>query len=264
MDALGGKPLGRAQCLAYLRTIGDDRQVVTAVDHLRFADWHHIVAGGHIALQRTIKRFGLKIDHRVVVADGGQHQPFGVGGGGRRNHFQAGAMDKPGFGVLAVEGAGTNPAIARCANYPRYRSLPAVVVGRRILDNAVKGGADKIGELHLNHWPQAHQRHAGGCAHKGCLTHGHVEDSSGPELFFQPFGYFKGTTKAAPNIFAHHQHIRIARHRFAQGFADRRNVGELAAAIIDLFGRYKAKVAADGRLVCQLFMALGCALAHGA
>ena len=169
-------------------------------------------------------------------------------------------MYKPGFGVLAVKWAGANSAIGRGTDHPWHGPAPAVVRGGGELDDRVKGRGDKVGELHLDHGPQPHERHTGGGADKTQFGQGRVEHAARTKLGLKVLGDLEGAAKTAGNIFAHHQHVGVAPHFLAQPFADGGDVGERA---VD--GPGAALLAAA--LICagKAEVAAGCACCgHGA
>jgi hypothetical protein len=77
------------------------------------------------------------------------------------------------------------------------------MIGGGVLHNAVEGCRNKVCELHLNHGPQTHQRHAVGDAHKSQLRHRHIEDTAFAKLLGEAFGDLERTAKAASNILPH-------------------------------------------------------------
>ena len=124
------------------------------------ADRHDILARRHVALERPVERLALEVDHRVVVADRGDQQTLGVGRRAGRDHLEAGRVDEPGFGVLAVERAGAHAAVAGRTDHRGHGAAPAVVGRGGELHDAVEGRGDEVGKLHLDHRAQPHQRHA--------------------------------------------------------------------------------------------------------
>src|SRR5581483_2254543 len=72
--------LDRLQRLVEHRAPGDHRHPRPLADDLRFSDRHRVVAFGHLAARGAIDALRLHEDHRIVLADGGEEQPFRVDG----------------------------------------------------------------------------------------------------------------------------------------------------------------------------------------
>src|SRR5271168_1984397 len=62
--------------------IRDDGQVLSLAAHDSFAQRHGVIALWKLFLDAAVKKFVLEEQHRVVVANGGFKQPFGVVGRG--------------------------------------------------------------------------------------------------------------------------------------------------------------------------------------
>ena len=97
------------------------------------------------------------------------------------------------------------------------------------LHDAVEGRADEIGELHLDHRPQAHQRHAGGHAREAQLGDRRVDHPPRAKLLLEALGDLERAAEIAGDILTQQQHLRVTPHLLAQGLADGRDVGQDAA-----------------------------------
>ena len=126
----------------------------------------------------------LDVQHRVVVADGGDQAALGVVRRGRRDHLQAGHVHEEAVQPLRVLRP-LAPALAdHRAHHQRHVHLAAVHVA------ALGGDVDEL--VHRQHQevhadvdvdrPQPGQRHADGRAGHGVLGQRRAEDALGAVL----------------------------------------------------------------------------------
>ena len=143
--------------------------------HSGLADRHGVVVFRHIFFDAAIKKLVLEEEDRVVVADGGLDQPFGITGRGRRDNFHSRRVDKMHLGILRVERPAVHAAAAGSAQDERSRRAPAIMrLGHHVHD-LIKSAADEVHELEFRHGTHAGKRRAKRRAHNGRLGDGRID-----------------------------------------------------------------------------------------
>ena len=122
-------------------------------------------------------------------------------------------------------------AAARRANHPRHRFIPTIMIRRRVLHNRIKARRNKIRELHFDDGTQTHKRHPRRRADHTQFCHRRINHALFTKFLKQTFRHLKRAAKHA-NIFAHHQHARIAPHLVLQRIADCFEVRQFARVVI--------------------------------
>src|SRR5579862_4205418 len=111
----------------HYRGISNDAQVAAFAGNIRFADWHNVVFRWDFAFDAAVKIFMFEEDARIVVADGGFDQAFGVVGRGRANDFKTWVVDEPHLRILRMEGTAVDVSAARAAQDERRGRSPEIV-----------------------------------------------------------------------------------------------------------------------------------------
>ena len=147
--------------------------VYSSVGHRAFEFVHHLV---------------FEEDHRVVVADGALHQPFGVVGRGRHDDFQAGDVAQPGVQALGMLRRRAAPRAHRRAQDHRHFELAAghVVNLGRLIDHLVHGQRDEIAEHDVHHRAHAGHRRADASPAMPGFGDRRIDDALGAKFLHQP------------------------------------------------------------------------------
>src|SRR5438270_1679732 len=103
----------------------------------------------------AVEKLVLKEHYRVVSADGGLEQPFGIGGAVRADHDQPGHMRIPGSVVLAVLGGDARSGAVGPAEHDWASHLSArhVVRLRRRIDDVIDRLHREVEGHELDDWP---------------------------------------------------------------------------------------------------------------
>jgi hypothetical protein len=174
----------------------------------------------HIA--QIVEHAVLEEDHRVVVADGGDHQSLGVGRRRRHHHLQPRNMRDPGMERLRMLGAQIGTDADGGAQDQRHTALPAreVMDLGGLIDELVHHERDEIAEHHLEHRPLA--RHGGADRHAERARFGdrRVDHALGAEFGEQAFGLLEHAAGRG-HVLAEEGDGGIAAHLAEQGFEHR-------------------------------------------
>src|SRR5580704_15026464 len=216
------------------RRISNDAEVATFADDVRFADGDDVILRGDFTLDAPIKIFVLEENARVVVADGGFDQAFGIVGRGRADYFQAGIVDEPHLGILRVEGAAVDVSAAGAAQNERSGRAPEVMRLRDHVADLVEGAADEVHELEFGDGAHAGEGRSESRSHDGRLGDGRVDDALGAKAVDETVSDFKSPAVNA-DVFAQAEDGGVAIHFFPDSLADGFEVGELHRVMFSNF-----------------------------
>src|SRR6202050_3514346 len=204
--------------------ISNDAQVAAFADDVRFADGDYVIFCRNFALDAAVEVFVFEEDARIIVADGGFDQPFGVVGRGRADDFEAGIVDEPHFGILRMEGAAVDVSAAGAAQDQRRGRAPEIMRLRDHVADLVEGAADEIHELEFGDGAHPGERRSEGRAYDGGLGDGGVDDALGAEAIDESVGDFE-TSAVDADVFGAAGDGGLTVHFFPDSLADGFEVG---------------------------------------
>ena len=230
VNDLAGKAVLFLQLLSSFQAVvhhggeADHGQVPALAPDGSLADGHGVVVQRHVLFDSPVEVLVLEEQHRVVVAHRRLDEALGVVGRAGADHLETRRVDEIHLRVLRVEGPAMDAAAHRAANHQRDRRAPAVVALGGEVGDLVEGAGDEVHELQLANRAQAEVAHADGRADDGALSNRCFDDALAAELCQKTFGDFE---RAAVNadVFADHQHGRVAFHLLAQALRDRLQIG---------------------------------------
>ena len=205
-----------------------ERHRVVAVRH--FAR-RMLRPGLHRAIVAAVERavidaLGLEEDHRIVVFDGADQQALGVVRRRRDHRLQAGDVREQRFRALAVRLAAEDAAAIGRAHRDRRGEIAgrAIAQARGFADELVVGRIHVVGELDLDHGPQAVRGHADGGGDDAALADRRVEAALGAVLLLQAVGDAEDAAEIA-DVLAEGEHVGIARHHDVERGVERLDHG---------------------------------------
>src|SRR5579863_252273 len=104
----------------------------------------------------------LQVEYRVVVANGGFQQSFGVIGGRWHDNLDAGNVEEPRFRAEGMERAAAHSTAGWPANDHRHRYAAAPVKLAHHIDDLVEAAGDEVDKLHFGDGAHPHDGRAHG------------------------------------------------------------------------------------------------------
>jgi len=205
--------------------IGDDAQVAAGAGDAGLAQRNDVVIGGNFFFDAPVKIFVLEEDDRIVVANGGLDEAFGIVGGGGADDFQARSVHEVHFGILRMKRAAMHVAAAGTADHERSGRAPSVVGFGDHVGDLVEGTADEVHELEFGDGAQAGESCAEGCTDDRGFGDGGIDDPLGAEAVDEAVGDLEGAAVDA-DVLADTKDGGVALHFFPDSLADGFEIGE--------------------------------------
>ena len=221
LDALAGEDVGGLKRLVHLLTGGDDRDVTTRPGDPGHAKRHIVLAYRHLALAGE-QRLGLEHDHRVAGAQGGLHQPLGVGRRGRHADDEPGHMGEDGM----IHAAMVRPRTAECTGADAHHhggihlAVAHVAELGRLQEDLPRRFEGEIGEHQVRHGAGAGRRGADRGGREALLGNRRVDHAVGAEFGPQALGVGEAAAAFA-GAFAEIEDGGVGAHFFGDAVAHR-------------------------------------------
>src|SRR5579872_4179123 len=204
--------------------VGDDAQVTTWPRHARLAQRHDVILRRQVLLDAPVKHFVLEENDRVVVANGGFDQPFGIVSRARADHLETGGVHEVHFRVLRMERAAVNAPAAGPPDHDRSGRAPAVVRLGQHVGDLVEGATDEIHELELGHGTQPGERGPEGGAHDGGLSDGSINYALRAKTLDEAVGDLESAAVDA-DVLAQAEDTGVPLHLLPDALADSFEIG---------------------------------------
>ncbi len=212
------------------------------------------VAFGHLA-GRCVEHLVLEEHDQIVVADGAEQEPLGVGGGRGHDALDAGHVGEDRVVAAGVLAGGADPGADHGADHQRALGLAAEHVAQlgALVEDLVHAAAEEVDEHQLGDWAQAGGRGADGGADEAGLGDRGVQHPIAPELLDEPFGDAHhpapGVVVAevidrgpAGDVLAEEDDRRVFAHGDAQRLVDGLLIRHLAGSGCDDHGTSSSRV----------------------
>ena len=128
------------------------------------------------------------------------------------------------FHALTMERTAAGSSARGQTNGNGTRNLGAPIKGRGVVNDLIKAGRGKIGELHFDDGPHAFDGSTDGSTDDGVFADGRIHDASG-KFSGQIFCGLESSAEGA-DILAVNKYARIIFQGFGLGFADGFEVGD--------------------------------------
>src|SRR5438094_2675389 len=226
IDPLLAQDFSRFKGDVHHRSISNDAEITPFPREPRFPERHNIIVSGNFFFDPAIEILMFEKNNRVVVANGGFNQPFGIVCACRTDCFQARRVDEPHLRILRMERAAVNITTARAANNQRSRRSPTIMSLRDHVDNLVEGTANEIHKLKLGDRTHAGERRPEGCTHDRGLSNWGIYDALRAKAIDETVSDFEGPT-VDTNVLANAEHSGILLHFLPNSLADGLKISEL-------------------------------------
>ena len=177
---------------------GDDRHVVAFALDVGHAERDALVALGHLALG-PVEHLVLEEHHQVVVADGAQQEPLGVGRRRRHDALDARHVGEDRVVAAGMLAGGADAGADLGADDDRALGLAAEHVAEfgALVEDLVHAAAEEVDEHQLGDRPQAGRGRADRRADEARLGDRRVEHAVAAELLDETLG---DAHRAAPGV----------------------------------------------------------------
>ena len=155
--------------------VGDYRHIQTVSDYLGLSELHGL--GGDFSVH-GVQKLVLEEQNRVIVPDRCPQQMVCIGGVGRGNYLQAGAVHEQGLRALCVLGSVSGSAAFGKTHGDGAAELSAAheVCLCRMVDYRIEDEGVEVGIHNLDYRPEAHHGSTYGHAGKSFLRYRGVDD----------------------------------------------------------------------------------------
>ena len=178
---------------------------------------------GDRPLERAIQTLVFEKKHGIRVPDRPRQQSLGVAGRGRKRHFQAGNMTKPGLAGLRMERPRANSAPDGRPNRYRQGLTPPVMGRGQVIDDLVEPASDKIRVLYFEDRAKPLDRKAHAGAHRPAFYNGRIADAIRAKRLQKPLRHLE-YAPVFGNVLSQQQYGIVRLHRLPQPLRNRIDV----------------------------------------
>ena len=211
------------ESVEHTATVGDEGNVGALAFDVGFSERNGEVAVGrigHVAFDPVEKSVLHEVD-RIVVANRGFHEAFGVSGGGRRADLEPGEGGKKAFGSVRMSRADIGAAVGGSSHHDGAVDQAArhVAHAGRVVDQLVKGNGVKGPKHEFHHGADPQHGSTDAHADEAGLGDWGVDDAFVAPLVPEPLGDLVGAVVLS-DFLAHEDDVFVASELFVKGFAE--------------------------------------------